>query len=64
VVEGRDRHRHRYVVASTRVVDRGDLSITADSGDTRLTLVTCYPFDAIRPGGRLRYVVVARSVDG
>jgi len=33
-------------------------------GDTRLTLVTCYPFDAIRPGGPLRYVVVAPSVDG
>ena len=30
----------------------------------RLTLVTCYPFDAIRPGGSLRYVVVARRVDG
>ena len=34
------------------------------AGDTRLTLVTCYPFDAIRPGGPLRYVVVAASVDG
>ncbi len=64
VVEGRDGRRHRYLVTSTRVVDRRDLSITADSGDTRLTLVTCYPFDAIRPGGPLRYVVVARSADG
>jgi sortase A len=29
-----------------------------------LTLVTCYPFDAIVPGGPLRYVVtaVARTV--
>jgi sortase (surface protein transpeptidase) len=25
----------------------------------RLTLVTCYPFDAIEPGGPLRYVVTA-----
>jgi len=24
-----------------------------------LTLVTCWPFDAIAPGGTLRYVVVA-----
>jgi sortase A len=63
-VEDRDGRRQRFVVASTRVVDRDDLSITADAGDTRLTLVTCYPFDAIRPGGPLRYVVVARSVDG
>ncbi len=64
VVEGRDGRSRRYVVASTRVVDRRDLWITADAGDTRLTLVTCYPFDAIRPGGPLRYVVVAQSVEG
>ena len=52
------------MVATTRVVEKHDLSMTADAGDTRLTLVTCYPFDAIRPGGPLRYVVVARRVDG
>lgn len=27
-----------------------------------LTLITCYPFDAIRSGGPLRYVVMARAV--
>jgi sortase A len=64
LVEDRDGRRHRFVVASSRVVDRRDLSITLDAGDTRLTLVTCFPFDAIRPGGPLRYVVVARSVEG
>ena len=37
-------------VATTRVVDRSDLWVTADAGDTRLTLVTCYPFFALRPG--------------
>ena len=52
--------RRRFVVALTRVVDRRDLSVVADAGDTRLTLVTCYPFDALRPGGPLRFVVVAR----
>jgi sortase A len=50
-------------VTGARVVDRRDLSVTADGGDTRLTLVTCFPFDALRPGGPLRYVVEARSVD-
>ena len=29
-----------------------------------LTLVTCYPFDAFRPGGPLRYVVLALRVGG
>ena len=28
-------------------------------GGERLLLVTCYPFDALVPGGPLRYVVVA-----
>jgi sortase A len=64
VVEAPDGRQHRYLVASTRIVDRHDVWIVADAGDTRLTLVTCYPFDAIRPGGPLRYVVVARSTDG
>jgi sortase A len=64
VVESRDGRRQRFVVSSTRVVDRSDLRVVADAGDTRLTLVTCYPFDAIRPGGPLRYVVVARHEDG
>ena len=64
VVESRDGRQHRFVVSGTRVVDRGDLGVVADAGDTRLTLVTCYPFDAIRPGGPLRYVVVARHEDG
>jgi sortase A len=64
VVELQDGRRMRYVVDATRVVDKHDVSITADAGDTRLTLVTCYPFDALRPGGPLRYVVVATRVAG
>ena len=61
VVEGRDGRRHRYAVQSTEVVDRSQLRVAATTGDARLTLVTCYPFDALRPGGPLRYVVVARA---
>ena len=64
VVEPPGGRRRRFVVAGTRVVDRRDRSIVADTGDTRLTLVTCYPFDALRPGGPLRYVVVARPERG
>ena len=63
VVEARDGRLRRFVVASTRIVDRSDLTVVADVGDTRLTLVTCYPFDALQPGGPLRYVVTALAVD-
>ena len=31
-------------------------------GEARLTLITCYPFDALRAGGPLRYVVTAKAI--
>jgi sortase A len=53
----------RYRVADIRVVDKRDLTVLAASPDgRRLTLVTCYPFDALRAGGPLRYVVTAEAV--
>ena len=61
VVERPDGQRRRYMVSDTRVVDRRETWVAQDAGDTRLTLVTCYPFDALRAGGPLRYVVTARS---
>ena len=33
------------------------------TGVSELTLVTCFPFDTVRPGGPLRYVVHARALD-
>jgi sortase A len=53
----------RYAVRSTQIVRYDDARALAP-GDDRLTLVTCWPFDALRPGGPLRYVVVAQPVDG
>jgi sortase (surface protein transpeptidase) len=37
--------------------------VLKDEGPTRLTLITCYPFGALRAGGPLRYVVTARAMD-
>lgn len=48
-----------YRVRAIRVVRSRDVSILANPGGRRLTLITCYPFDAIRPGGELRYAVMA-----
>jgi sortase A len=42
-----------------RIVDRRDTSVLTTSPGPTLTLITCYPFDAVVPGGPLRYVVVA-----
>lgn len=60
IVEGPDGSRRVYRVTETRVVDQHDLSVLRPTADAQLTLITCYPFDAVRPGGPLRYVVIAR----
>jgi LPXTG-site transpeptidase (sortase) family protein len=48
-----------FVVADLRVADTRKARISLGSQMPRLTLVTCYPFDALQPGGPLRYVVTA-----
>lgn len=50
---------HDYAVTDTLVVHAHNVEILWDAGDSRLTLVTCFPFDALVPGGPLRYVVRA-----
>jgi sortase A len=62
VVEARDGRKVRYRVASTRIVDRSDVSVLAPAPGSVLTLITCYPFDAVVPGGPLRYIVVAEAI--
>ena len=52
----------RYRVQATRVVGKTDTSVLLQDARTRLTLITCYPFDAVRPGTPLRWVVVAQKV--
>ena len=58
LVETSDRRQHRYVVRDVSIVD-GRTAIIGSDGMPRLALVTCYPFDAIMPGGPLRFVVIA-----
>ncbi|HVY83189.1 MAG TPA: class GN sortase [Steroidobacteraceae bacterium] len=53
-----------FAVTDIRVVDSRTTRIALDAERPRLTLVTCYPFDAIRPGGPLRFVVTADSIAG
>ncbi len=47
-----------YAVASAEVHDKSDLWLL-DQGQNLLTLITCYPFDALLPGGPERYVIRA-----
>ena len=48
-----------FRVTARHIVYNDEVQILDDTGDTTLTLLTCYPFDAIQPGGPLRYVVRA-----
>jgi sortase A len=50
---------HDYAVTDTLIVDAQAVEILWETDEARLTLVTCYPFDALVPGGPLRYVVRA-----
>ena len=53
--------RHRYHVFERRVVHKRQVALLENTPDPTLTLVTCYPFDAVAPGGPQRYVVRARK---
>ncbi|HEY3517157.1 MAG TPA: class GN sortase [Gammaproteobacteria bacterium] len=50
-----------YEVADLDVVDSERASLRLDADESIVVLVTCYPFEAVTPGGSLRYVVTARQ---
>ena len=62
VLQTRDGRSFRYRVREHRITRSDDTTVLEPSRGRILTLITCFPFDAIRPGGPLRYVVVATAV--
>jgi len=52
----------RYRVREVTIVDKGETRVLDAADAPQLTLITCYPFDAVRPGTRMRYVVIAERV--
>jgi len=62
VLQTRDGNSLRYRVLEHRIVNKNETSLLEPSRGRILTLITCFPFDAIRPGGPLRYVVIASAV--
>jgi len=54
--------RYLYKVVGVDIVDSRRGSLVLDTDAAMLTLVTCYPFDALEAGGALRYVVTARMM--
>ncbi len=48
-----------YRVDGQQIVDKHAMWVAQSRGIASLTLVTCYPFDAIVPGGPQRFVITA-----
>ena len=61
-VEPTNGQRHVYQVVGVDIVDSRKGSLVLDTDVAMLSLVTCYPFDALEAGGPLRYVVTARML--
>lgn len=54
--------KHLYEVVGIDIVDSRKGSLLLDTETAMLSLVTCYPFDAIETGGPLRFVVSAKML--
>lgn len=51
-----------YKVVNSFIVDQSQSEVMQDFGSEQLTLITCYPFNALQAGGPLRYVVRAEPI--
>jgi sortase A len=62
-VETPDGATRAYRVTARHILYADQISVLDDTDLDTLTLITCYPFDSIVPGGPLRYVVRAERLD-
>ncbi len=60
-IERLDGARVRYRVTGLRIVDTRVERLVLDAEAGSLRLITCFPFDAVRPGGPLRFEVIAKA---
>jgi sortase A len=52
----------RYRVREVAIVDKSDTRVLDAADSPQLTLITCFPFDSVRSGTALRYVVIADRI--
>jgi sortase A len=64
LIESPGNEKRAYRVTSTEVVRQLQGGLILTQGVPGLLLVTCYPFDALMPGGELRYLVRAEAESG
>ena len=63
VLETMDGASEQWQVVDRRVVDARTTGLDMTRHGDRLTLVTCYPFEATQPGGPLRLIVTLKPVE-
>lgn len=63
-VEDRRGRTIRYRVREVAVVDKHAMRLLDAADSAQLTLITCWPFDAVQPGSAQRYVVIADKEKG
>lgn len=63
-IELPDGARIRYEIRDIEVIDARRTSVRLDAEGSVVVLVTCYPFDAVVPGGSMRYTVTGYAVRG
>ncbi|MGJ3255731.1 MAG: class GN sortase [Alcanivorax sp.] len=61
IVEFTDGSQQHFQVTAQQVIDSQKQPLHIPGDTQELLLITCYPFDAITPGGPLRYVVTAQA---
>ena len=49
----------QYAIANIKIIDSSQQPLLVDPDKEQLILITCYPFNAIDPGGPQRYIVNA-----
>jgi sortase A len=62
VVEDESGRRTRFRIREVTIVDKHDARVLDAADSAQLTLITCYPFDAVQPGTPQRYVVIAERI--
>ena len=56
-----DGSQHQFQVTAQQVINSQQHPLHIPRDNQQLLLITCYPFDAMTPGGPLRYVVTAQA---
>lgn len=60
-LEDKEGNKHFYTITDTQIMDYRKAFLPSGLDNSRLVLVTCYPFNALIAGGPLRFVVMAEK---